>query len=257
MTVVALAGVKGGVGKTAAAVNLALLAARSEPPVLLWDLDPQGAAGFCLAQEATLQRKPAHLLAGRVNLTAQAVATPYPGLELVPSRLAMRHLERLLGPAGRRRGGVRSVLRKARGSYRWVVLDCAPGAGRLAEHVLRAADLLLVPVVPSPLAIRGYEELIVLAAKAGVGRERIVPFFSMVEERKRLHRQAMAELRRRDARFLNTAIPYRADVERMGETRKPIVAHRPAAQATAAYESLWQECRSWLAAASTGSDRGD
>lgn len=251
MTVVALAGVKGGVGKTATAVNLAWLAAHSDPPVLLWDLDPQGAAGFCLAQEATLRRKPEHLLAGRANLAAQAVATPYRGLELVPSRLGMRHLERLLGPANRRRGGIRSVLRKARRSYRWVVLDCAPGAGRLAEHVLRAADLLLVPVVPAPLAIRGYEELLVLAAKTGVGRERIVPFFSMVEDRKRLHRQAMVELRRRDARFLNTTIPYRADIERMGETRRPIVSHLPSVQATAAYHSLWQECRSWLAKAAS------
>ena len=249
MTVIALAGVKGGIGKTATAVNLAVLAARTDAPALLWDLDPQGAAGFCLAQDATLKRKPARLLSGRAGLNAEAVATPYPGLDLVPSRLAMRHLERLLGPADRKRGGIRRALHGVRRSYRWVVLDCSSGAGRLMEHVLRAADLVLAPVVPSPLAIRGYEELLVLAAKTGVGRERIVPFFSMVEDRKRLHRQAIAELRQRDARFLNTAIPYRADIERMGETRKPIVAHRPSSQGTAAYQALWKECRRRVAAA--------
>ena len=255
MTVIALAGVKGGVGKTAAAVNLAVLAARADAPALLWDMDPQGAAGFCLAQEATLRRKPARLLSGRAGLRAEAVETPYRGLDLVPSRLGMRHLERLLGPAGRKRAGVRRALRGVRRSYRWVVLDCPPGAGRLMEHVLRAADLVLAPVVPSPLAIRGYEELLVLAAKTGAGRERIVPFFSMVEDRKRLHRQAMAALRHRDSRFLNTAIPYRADIERMGETRKPIVAQRPSSQATAAYRALWRECRRQAAGGSARAAR--
>ncbi|MDE0025163.1 MAG: ParA family protein [Spirochaetaceae bacterium] len=247
MTVIAVAGVKGGVGKTAAAVNLAVLAARDDAPALLWDLDPQGAAGFCLAPEATLKRKPARLLSGRGGLRAEAAATPYPGLDLVPSRLGMRHLERLLGPVSRKRAGIRRALRGVRRSYRWVVLDCSPGAGRLMEHVLHAADLVLAPVVPSPLAVRGYEELLVLAAKTGARRERIVPFFSMVEDRKRLHRQAMADLRRRDAGFLNTAVPYRADIERMGETRKPIVAHRPSSQGTAAYQALWRECRRLLA----------
>ena len=46
MSVVALTHLKGGVGKTTAAVNLAVLAAR-DGPALLWDLDPQGAASFC------------------------------------------------------------------------------------------------------------------------------------------------------------------------------------------------------------------
>ena len=75
----------------------------------------------------------------------------------------------------------------------------------------------------------------------------------MVEERKRLHRQAMAELRHRDARFLNTAIPYRAEIERMGETRKPIVAHRPKCRwARRPTSALWRECRRLTAAASSG-----
>ena len=245
MTVLALTSLKGGVGKTSAAVNLALLAARSAGPALLWDLDAQGAAGFYLSAAATLERKPADLLRGRVGLATQVAGTPYPGLDLVPSRLALRHLERLLGRRGTKRRGIAAALRGVRRSYPWVILDCPPGAGRLLEQVMGIADLMLVPVVPTPLAIRAYEEMVVLAAKTGADRERIRPFFSMVEHRKRLHRDAMAELQRRDARFWSTVIPYRADIERMGLTRKPITAHRAASPATAAYRALWEELRSW------------
>ena len=152
-------------------------------PTLLWDLDPQGAAGFCLGPGGDAETQAgAACCPGAAASGPRAVATPYRGLDLVPSRLGMRHLERLLGPADRKRAGIRRALRDVRRSYRWVVLDCPPGAGRLVEHVLRAADLVLAPVVPSPLAVRGYEELLVLAVKTGAGRERIAPFFSMVDE---------------------------------------------------------------------------
>ena len=245
MTVLALCSLKGGVGKTSAAVNLAFLAARNDGPALLWDLDAQGAAGFYLSAAASLKRKPAHLLRGRVGLASQVASTPYPALDLVPSRLALRHLERLLERRATRRRGIGAALRGVRGTYPWVILDCPPSAGRLLEQVMGIADLMLVPVVPTPLAIRAYEEMVVLAAKTGADRERIRPFFSMVEHRKRLHRDAMTELQRRDARFWRTAIPYRADIERMGLTRKPIAAHRAASPATAAYRALWEELRSW------------
>ena len=46
MKVLASYNIKGGVGKTATAVNLAHLAASSGARVLVWDLDPQGAASF-------------------------------------------------------------------------------------------------------------------------------------------------------------------------------------------------------------------
>jgi cellulose biosynthesis protein BcsQ len=42
--VLAVTNLKGGVGKTAAAVNLAFLAARDGLVTLLWDLDAQAAA---------------------------------------------------------------------------------------------------------------------------------------------------------------------------------------------------------------------
>ena len=46
MKIFATYNIKGGVGKTATAVNLSYLAAMDGYRVLLWDLDPQGAASY-------------------------------------------------------------------------------------------------------------------------------------------------------------------------------------------------------------------
>ena len=55
MRVVAVAGAKGGVGKSAAAVNLAMIAARAGFRTLLWDLDPNGAATHCYRAHARVK----------------------------------------------------------------------------------------------------------------------------------------------------------------------------------------------------------
>ena len=52
MQIIAVTNIKGGVGKTTTAVNLAFLAAAAGRRTVLWDIDPQGAATYMLAGEA-------------------------------------------------------------------------------------------------------------------------------------------------------------------------------------------------------------
>ncbi|MCP1364299.1 AAA family ATPase, partial [Halomonas sp. BBD48] len=55
MQMLALYSIKGGVGKTASAVNLAAEAALAGKRVLLWDLDPQAATTFYLKSKAKVR----------------------------------------------------------------------------------------------------------------------------------------------------------------------------------------------------------
>ena len=84
---------KGGVGKSTAAVNLACLAARDGDRTLLWDLDPQGAAGYYLGPAGPATRGSRKLILGSQGLGDLVVGTGYPNLDIVPARLSYRKID--------------------------------------------------------------------------------------------------------------------------------------------------------------------
>ena len=66
-------------------------------------------------------------------------------------------------------------------------------------------------------------------------------FFSMVERRKKLHREVIETFAESEHHLLATAIPYAADVERMGVHRQPVRCFAPSCAAAAAYRALWSD----------------
>ena len=129
MRVVASCSAKGGVGKTTAAVNLAALAA-NRLRVVLWDLDPQGAATHCLASVPAARGVTKNIVRGRRTLAEQAVPTRWERLALVAADRSARNLDRFLDDDHRLRG----MLKPLREHYDLVVLDCPPGAGGRGAH---------------------------------------------------------------------------------------------------------------------------
>ena len=65
----------------------------------------------------------------------------------------------------------------------------------------------------------------------------------MVERRKNMHREVIDRMSTLGGRFLNTRIPYLADVEKMGLYREPVPCYQPRSAATKAYEELWDEVK--------------
>lgn len=242
MRVIAVTGLKGGVGKTSTAVNLAALCAAAGYRTLLWDLDPQGAATYCLDLKPKLRGGASRLIGGgRGGLVAVARHTSIENLDVVPADKTVREIDRVLSLSGKPSRPIRRLLAGTKGSADLVVLDCPPGLSSVVEAVASVADVLLVPVIPEPLPLRALERFTEFLTENNVASPQIVaPFLSMIDRRKPIHRRVEAEIRARGG-FLSAAIPESSAVARMGEDQIPVVLSSPLSLAASEYRKLWAE----------------
>ena len=247
-TVLATYNIKGGVGKTSAAVNLAYLAARDGQRTLLWDLDPQAASTFLFRVRPQVRGGSLGLIRRRTPVLAQVKATDHPGLDLLPADFSYRHMDLALDAFKRPTRRLGKVLEPLMDEYDLILLDCPPSVSLVSESVFEAADALLVPIIPATLSSRTYEQLAELTREGETGPA-VYAFFSMVDVGRPLHREVMARLRAtHQVTMLGAAIPASDDIERMGEERNPVSAYAPGSVAALAYEALWWDLRRRLRA---------
>ncbi|MGH9070790.1 MAG: ParA family protein [Acidimicrobiales bacterium] len=245
MKVLASYSIKGGVGKTAAAVNLAYEAARSGERTLLWDLDPQGAATHYLRVRARVKGGGRALVSGRVSLAERTKGTDFDGLDLLPADFSYRHLDLELDGASHSVQRLARLLAPASAEYDWIILDCAPGISLASEAVFAAADALVVPVIPTTLSVRTLDQLAAFLAETP-GSPQLLGFLSMVDRRKRLHSETIAGLSLSAHTVLPTQIVTCSEVEKMGLYRAPVGAYAPDSASAAAYRELWRDIRARL-----------
>ncbi len=241
--VLATYNIKGGVGKTSAAVNLAYLAARGGATTLLWDLDPQGGSTFLLRVKPKVKGGGEKLVRGRSDASARIKGTDYDSLDLLPADFSYRHMDLHLDGTKRPTRRLSRVLSPLEPEYDYIFLDCPPSISLVSESVFKAADTLLIPVLPATLSARMLDYI---AEVAGDQVTRL-PFFSMVDARKRMHRDVMEEFRAERPEMLHTVVPLAADVERMGIARAPLEEFAPHGRAAEAFRNLWAEVSGRLA----------
>ncbi len=242
-TVVALYNIKGGVGKTSTSVNLAWLAAEGGTRTLLWDLDPQAAATYLLRIKPKVRGGARKLVSGKTDPASQLKGTDHELLDLLPADFSYRNMDLELGEVKRPTRGLARVLKPLAADYEYVFLDCPPAISLASESVFGAADVLLVPLIPSPLSLRTFDQLHTFVTSEVRKPPRILVFFSMVDGRKRLHREVIEELSASHPGVLASAIPAAADIERMSVSRRVIAQTAPRSRAGQAYDALWAELR--------------
>ena len=243
MKIFATYNIKGGVGKTATAVNLSYLAAQEGYRVLLWDLDAQGAATFLFRVRPRVKGGGKALIRGTRSVDNAIKATDFDRLDLLPADFTYRNLDLVLDAAKKPARRLGSLLAPLRAEYDVVFLDCPPGISLLSESVLQAADTLLVPLIPTTLSVRTLDQLTEFIADFNGHKPAILAFFSMIDRRKRLHKEISEQLPAQRADVAATAIPSLSMIERMSVERAPVTAFAPRSVAARRYEELWREAR--------------
>jgi len=241
MKIIAVTNIKGGVGKTTTAVNLAYLCATGGRTTLLWDLDPQGAATFALRCESGEHVSARKLVAGKRELPELVMHSRYDMLDVLPADFSYRKFDVHLSERKRPTERLLKMSRSLADEYAALFLDCPAGISLLSESVLRAADVVIVPLVPTPLSVRMLVQLRDFIDASGWTDVTLLPFFSMVDRRRALHLEVIESTREQFPDLLATEVPYSSEIERMSVRRAPLPAFAPRSMAAQIYSTLWTE----------------
>lgn len=233
--------IKGGVGKTATAINLAYLAAHQGARTLLWDLDPQGASSFYFRITAKVKGGSKSLIRQKSKIDSLIKGSDFENLDVIPSDFSYRHMDLFLDKMKKPTRQFSEILKPLREEYDYLFLDCPPSMTLVSENVLQFSEAMLVPVIPTPLSLRTFEQLFRFCKAHHLDHLKVFPFFSMVDRRKKLHREVMEQFPEKYPATLKNAIPYASEVEKMGVLREAVVHFAPQSKASKAFKALWQE----------------
>lgn len=243
MKTYALYHLKGGVGKTSSSINLSYLAACEGHKTLVWDLDPQGASSYLLKRKAKLKSGLVHYLANDEDWQHLIRETDHKNLYLLPSDFRNHYLDRDITNLSATKKQFKQLLRKVKLEFDYIFIDCPPSMDLVAENVFWAADFVLVPMVPARLSEHALHQVQDFFMKRDYDKRKLIPFFNLVDVRRKMHRDTLATFKRKKKRIMRSFIPYSASVEKMSSKRAPIHHFSSKSRAAGCYRNLWQELK--------------
>ena len=244
MHIIAVYSLKGGVGKTTTAINLAYLCAKEGARTLIWDLDLQASTSLILSSSASDKKSIKVLTDKKTNLDKRIKSSKFENLDILPADFSLRKMDEYIYSKNGAKFSFKHITKSLQKKYDYIIIDCASGFNALTEHVLHIADVVLTPVIPSPLSFEMLDRL-----KKQLKKQRsddnvlLFPFFSMVDRRKNLHREVLHLDHNGKRGFLHATIPYSKKTEQMVVHHAPLPHFDTRTNATKGYKSLWKEIK--------------
>jgi len=242
MIVIALYNLKGGVGKTASCVNFSYLAAADGYKTLLWDIDPQGSSSFYYKVKPKVHPGIKKLITKEGGLEDAILSTDFEMLDVIPADNSTKSFDVMLEEMKGSKNKLKAALKPFGEEYDFVFIDCPPGFSALSENIFSAADIVLMPVIPTTLSVRTYNMVKDYFKEKDLDIKKMMCFFTMTDLRKTMHNEIMEELYK-DKRFFQNYVPYLSDVEKMGVHKAPIMEFANSSYAAKCYRELWTEIK--------------
>ncbi|MCG8312156.1 MAG: ParA family protein [Pseudomonadales bacterium] len=249
--VIAVFSIKGGVGKTTSAVNLAYYAAKKGQQTLLWDMDPQGATSFYFRIKNKIQGGLQNIADKPKRLEDQIKASDFNRLDVLPADRSYRLMEQLVLKSDNPDRFMERLLKPILDQYDVVIVDCPPNLNEATRSLFNLADLVLVPAIPTVLSIRTLKQLIKYIRTEFKGKVPLKVFFTLVEKSRTMHRDVIetnlkSAAKKKSSNVIPVAIPNHSIVEKMGLKRAPLGEYADDSEPAKAYKKLWSEVRSIL-----------
>lgn len=246
--IIAFANQKGGVGKTTTAVNLsASLAYRTRGRVLLVDSDPQGNATSGLGiNKKEIKRSVYDVLIKDVKAEDAIIHTKYKNLDILPASIDLAAAEIELVDMEERALRLKNALRKVKGNYDFICIDCPPSLGLITLNGLAACDTILVPIQCEFYALEGLSQLMATVRAVKKSYNQYIDLegvlLTMYDGRLNLTLQVVDEVKKYfPKKVFKTAIPRNVRLSEAPSFGQPVIYYDFASKGSQAYLALADE----------------
>lgn len=227
MKKIALYNIKGGVGKSTTSVNLACLMAKKGLSVLIWDLDPQGGSSYFFEKTNSNNHSFAKLFGDNLSVYDVISTSGSYQIDIISNDAFFS--DQFLNSASKLTAlnytngmQIKDTLKAVEDDYDFCILDCPPGKSLLHDNIFNAADLMLIPNVPSPLSVYCFKMLLQYVQTQYGHCRKVAGFYNMVQLQKKMHRHYVQEEELFPGNMLQSHIPFYSEIEAINFNRQSL-----------------------------------